>query len=186
METQENTLLFTLDQLEELRIPYYVTGSVAVSIYGKPRFTHDVDFVVSILPSHISQLVERFKSQFYVSEVGLRDAFEHHSMANLIHQGSGFKVDLWMLDPKNSYARSQFERRQEKAAFGRRVFFISPEDIVLQKLLWFKETSADRDWNDVIGVWEFLSDSLDRRYIEQWSGQLSVTNLWRRVLSSTL
>ncbi len=107
-------------------------------------------------------------------------------MANLIHQGSGLKIDLWILDPKNSYARSQFERRQEKAAFGRKVFFISPEDIVLQKLLWFKETSADRDWNDVIGMLEFLSDSLDRRYIEHWSGQLSVTNLWRKLLSSTI
>lgn len=34
-----------IEPLDELDIPYIVTGAVASIIYGEPRLTHDVDLV---------------------------------------------------------------------------------------------------------------------------------------------
>lgn len=181
MRTQEEILLFTLDQLDALRIFYYVTGSIAVGVYGKPRFTHDVDIVVSLHPAQIPLLVQQLQNDFYISAEGLQHALTHHSMANLIHHASGLKIDLWMLNKENEYSRTQCERRQQKDAFGRKLYFISPEDLVLQKLLWFTETQAERDWNDIVGIWEFLHTSLDMPYIRSWSDRLSLTHLFQKL-----
>jgi hypothetical protein len=179
--TQEEILLFTLEQLDDLRIPYYVTGSVAVSIYGKPRFTHDIDIVISIYPTHISSLVEKCKSQFYISSDGLRDALQHHSVANLLHHSTGLKIDLWIPDLQQEYARAQFDRRHKEIAFGREIYFISPEDLLVQKLLWFKESESPRDWEDAVGIWELLRESLDRQYIDQWATHLSISSSWHQL-----
>ncbi|HEY4612299.1 MAG TPA: DUF6036 family nucleotidyltransferase [Bacteroidota bacterium] len=182
MERQHEVLLLTLDRLDALKIPYYVTGSIAVTLYGKPRFTHDIDLVIAIYPAHIPSLVAQFQKDFYISPEGLQDALTHHSMANIIHN-NGMKVDLWMLNPENEYSLVQFERRRSAEAFGRKVFFISPEDLILQKLLWHKELSAERDWNDLLGVWEFLSDTLDLSYIQHWAERLSVSHSLEKLLT---
>jgi hypothetical protein len=34
--------------LNQLRIPYLITGAVASVIYGEPRFTRDIDLVVGL------------------------------------------------------------------------------------------------------------------------------------------
>ncbi|MCI0708268.1 MAG: hypothetical protein L0Y80_12390 [Ignavibacteriae bacterium] len=184
MELQQQVLLLTLDRLEKLEIPYYVTGSIAVSIYGKPRFTHDIDLVVAILPTSVNVAVKQFHPDFYISAEGLQDALERHSMANLIHHESGMKIDLWVLDRQNEYALSQFQRRLKKHVFGRDIYFISAEDLVLQKLSWHRETQADRDWNDVLGVWEFLHDSLDKNYLSHWANRLMLKQSFEKLIAS--
>lgn len=37
-----------VDPLDELAIPYIVTGAVASIIYGEPRLTHDIDLVLEL------------------------------------------------------------------------------------------------------------------------------------------
>ncbi|MCS7265101.1 MAG: hypothetical protein NZ805_09750 [Armatimonadetes bacterium] len=43
--------------LEQIGVPYFITGYVASSIYGFPRATQDVDFVAAIEPEHVPLLV---------------------------------------------------------------------------------------------------------------------------------
>lgn len=43
---QDDLLLEVSQVLERLRIPYFVTGSIATIFYGEPRFTNDIDIVV--------------------------------------------------------------------------------------------------------------------------------------------
>ncbi|MBI3585759.1 MAG: hypothetical protein HY088_01355 [Ignavibacteriales bacterium] len=178
---QEEILLYTLERLDKLRIPYFITGSVAVSIYGKPRFTHDIDIVASLFPTNISQLVQEFNPQFYISPEGIQDALAHHSMFNLIHHATGLKIDCWIHNPQNEFSRSQFERRREQTLFGLSMYFISPEDLLLQKLMWFKDSEATRHWDDAVGIWELQHSSLDHSYLEQWSNILSLTTLWYKL-----
>lgn len=42
MQAAEIYFAYT-DRLEALDLSYVVTGSVASSVYGEPRFTHDID-----------------------------------------------------------------------------------------------------------------------------------------------
>lgn len=46
--SQQELLKRVLQALEDVRIEYMVTGSVASSLQGEPRSTHDIDLVVAI------------------------------------------------------------------------------------------------------------------------------------------
>lgn len=59
-----------------------------------------------------------------------------------------------------------------------------PEDILLQKLRWFRlggETS-DRQWRDVVGIVRVQGPSLDRRYLRDQAPALGVADLLDRAL----
>jgi hypothetical protein len=50
----------------------------------------------------------------------------------------------------------------------------SPEDVILSKLQWLKESQADKHFNDARGVWEIQKGSLDLDYLRTWAKSLSV------------
>jgi hypothetical protein len=54
MHEAELSLLF-VRPLNQLGVRYIVSGSVAAILYGEPRLTHDVDFVV-FLKSELDRL----------------------------------------------------------------------------------------------------------------------------------
>ena len=58
-------------------IDYMVTGSIVSSLQGEPRATHDVDIVVNIQLSSITDLINTFSPpRFYLSEESIREANE--------------------------------------------------------------------------------------------------------------
>ena len=52
----------------EMRVRYFLGGSMASSAYGIYRVTNDVDFVAALLPSHASRLVGILGDTFYADE----------------------------------------------------------------------------------------------------------------------
>ena len=55
---------------EELKISYFITGSVAAMMYGEPRFTNDVDVVADIREKDIPKLHQYFSDkEYYFDEV---------------------------------------------------------------------------------------------------------------------
>jgi hypothetical protein len=50
---------------EKEKIPYMLSGSVAMSIYSLPRFTRDFDFVVHLQTKDVKSLVEYFSEGYY-------------------------------------------------------------------------------------------------------------------------
>lgn len=52
--------------LEQSGFDYMVTGSVATTLYGEPRMTHDVDLVLMLKISDINRFISCFPaSAFY-------------------------------------------------------------------------------------------------------------------------
>ena len=51
-------------RLEEVGIPYMLTGSMAMNYYAEPRMTRDIDLVVDLEQSEVPRLVQRQPS-FY-------------------------------------------------------------------------------------------------------------------------
>src|ERR1035437_9341655 len=69
MPEPELSLLF-VRPLNRLGVRYVVSGSVASILYGEPRLTNDVDFVVFLRDGDIPRLQEVFPSpEFYVPPV---------------------------------------------------------------------------------------------------------------------
>ncbi len=79
--------------LEELRVPYFIGGSVASTLYGMVRTTQDSDLIAGLRPEHIRPLVLALEGEFFIDEVLIADAVTRRSSFNIIHRESMFKVD---------------------------------------------------------------------------------------------
>jgi hypothetical protein len=100
---------------------------------------------------------------------------------NFIDGGTGVKVDFWVLG-KGSFDKQRLQRRIKKEILGRAVYFISPEDLILSKLRWFKESDSSRHLEDVQSIVTIQGDSLDRAYLREWSQKQSTAAILDRIL----
>jgi hypothetical protein len=177
--TQAELLRYLVDTLDRLALDYMIVGSHASIYYGEPRFTQDVDVVVALTPPVLPSLLARFPAaEFYVSEQAAREALVQRGQFNIIHGASGVKIDVF-ISKDTEYDRLRFERRQRLPLVpGREAYFARPEDVILYKLLYFREGGSDRHLRDVAGMLSVSGPDLDLGYIAQWAGRLSLTELW--------
>jgi hypothetical protein len=145
---------YVIQVLERLDIPYMVVGGFAAIFYGEPRLTIDVDIVVDMKWEHIAPFVAAFPiPDYYVSEEGVRDSLQRRYPFNVIQPTTGAKVDLVPL-PRDPFTRAAFQRRRrlEYDESGRSATFITPEDIIVAKLIAYRETESDKHLRDARGV----------------------------------
>jgi hypothetical protein len=169
--------------MDDLKLDYYIGGSVASIQYGRARMTRDVDFVVHVQAGGADKLIERLESDFHVSPVALKRSIEEGDCFNVLERSSIFQVDVFTPKPSD-WMEEQFHRRQPHQVSGleRTVFLCSPEDTVLNKLLWFQmgnEASA-MQWNDALGIISARSGSLDWEYLRKWAQRLHLGDLLAR------
>lgn len=181
MEPSE--LLRTVTEiLARLNIPYLVTGSMATIYYGEPRFTVDIDIVVDLPADRVSELCASFSpEEFYISEEAARRAVRNRSQFNVLHPGSGLKIDL-MVSDRSAFDRSRFDRsRRLRPAEEYEATFASPEDVILKKLEYYREGKSEKHLRDIAGVLKISGDEIDRAYIESWADRLGVREIWDRM-----
>ena len=163
------------EALDEARVIYALTGSIASSYYGRPRGSIDADLAVQMAVAQADAVCARLADRFYVSVEGLREACLTRGMANLIHMASGVKIDLSVLKPTEYYSQIMARRRQVTLPGGRRpVWIVSAEDVVLMKLEWRKDTRSARQMEDVLGVIQTCRGTLDWDYLTRWADPLGV------------
>lgn len=159
-----------------------VTGSVASSLQGEPRATHDLDVVVAVRPQDIPALLRAFPPpEFYLDEGAIREAMQIGGMFNAINVAHGDKVDFWLLT-EDPFDVSRFGRRIQEDVFGVTLKVSSPEDTILAKLRWSKLSGGSaKSYTDALRVYEVQAHLLDPGYLEDWAQRLDVTDLWRRI-----
>ena len=169
--------------LERTGVPYTIGGSLASSFSGEPRASIDADILVEMTAAQVAPFLDALGDQFYIDADALRRAIENKSSTNLIHFESSIKVDLFvagsLLDAR------QLERRRRVEIGPSRSWFIhSPEDILLQKLLWYREGGevSDRQWRDAIAILVVQEGRLDRAYLTATASLIGVSDLLERGL----
>jgi hypothetical protein len=178
--------LLVAQTLEQLGIRYAVGGSLASSLHGVMRSTLDVDIVADMRLEHVQPLVGALASEFYANADMMRDAIEQHRCFNLIHYETAFKVDIFIRRPRG-FDQMQLERRVLAVIATdpeRSIYVVSPEDIVLAKLEWYRlgEEVSDRQWRDILGVLKTRAGELELAYLQKWAGELHVGDLLERAL----
>ncbi|MDQ2715725.1 MAG: hypothetical protein M3Z08_12525 [Chloroflexota bacterium] len=168
---------------EQLGIPYYIGGSVASSTHGIPRLTLDVDLAADIQTKQVNNLVMLLQSMYYIDGDMIRDAIRHHSSFNIIHLDTMLKIDVFLSKARLFDQETQRRVQQKTLAGSDRPFYMaSPEDVILNKLEWYKMSQgvSDRQWNDILGVLKLKGTTLDFTYLRTWAAHLAVTDLLER------
>jgi hypothetical protein len=183
---QENVVVVekVIDTLSRLGIPYALGGSWASSLFGKMRFTHDADITVEPFSGKEADFVASFDDDYYVDRTMVEEAVRKRSSFNIIYLPQSFKVDIFVRKDR-PFDQSLMGRRQVRSLHEKpdtSVFFVSPEDIILLKLEWFRLGGevSDRQWMDILGVIEIQGERLDQAYLDLWAGQLGVADLLAR------
>ncbi len=182
--SQQELLKSVVKILEKRGITYMITGSLATSLQGEPRSTHDIDIVISLQKSEVPELFNAFpQSRFYLDKESMLEAVDNKQMFNLIDTKTGGKVDFWLFrnDP---FDRSRFSRRISEEFRDMNIQVSSPEDTILAKLRWTNLSGgSEKHFTDALRVYEVQSGKLDLEYINKWTEKMNTDSLWRRVKS---
>lgn len=169
---QEELLKRITSLLHKEKIPYMVTGSVSVIFYGRPRASHDIDFVIEISKENLKKVVETFLSlpfnEFLVDKFQIENAFQDLHQFNILHLPTMLKLDFWLLTDE-SFDQERFKRRKELFLFEQPMDFASPEDTILKKLLWYQDSKLEKHLIDAAFVYQIQEKNLNKNYLFNWA-----------------
>ena len=176
--------IFVAGIFDRLGIAYLVGGSLASSLHGIPRATQDVDVVAAIRPDDVRGLVAALQETFYLDEDTIRRAVRERSSFNIVHLETLLKVDVFVARQDN-VSEQQMQRRQTftiDPEARRELVVASPEDVVAQKLYWYRlgDEVSERQWSDAVGVLKVRSGRLDMDYLRRTARLLGVGDLLAR------
>ena len=151
---QEELLRKIAEILDKLKITYMITGGIAVVAWGRPRFTADIDIVVELFPEKLDKLAGellKVDKDVYADKTMMREALEKKGEFNFIHPASGLKIDFWIMK-NDEFSKEALKRRIKRKIANVRIFLTSPEDLILSKLLWYKEGQSTRQLEDIESI----------------------------------
>ncbi len=183
---QRDILLQFARLFSEDSIRYLLTGSFAVSYYGIPRATHDIDFVIEIenkgTITIIDVLKKLGKDYLFASDIGSAD-IQNSTQFNLFHKPTAVKIDFWIVD-SNEFLE-KYDRRQTVNIENSKITVVSPEDLIIKKLSWCKEVFSERHLRDCIGIWQIQRVKLDKRYLLRKIKEYDLERLYKQMTSQT-
>ncbi len=166
-------------RLDKADIPYMVSGGIAVSFWGFPRTTHDIDIVIEAHEKDKDKIIKLFKKDFYISSEAVEEAIKERFTFNIIDNKSGLKIDFWLLK-RDAFGESEFKRKLKKKIFGEYIFIISPEDLILCKLMGFKETQSHRRLEDAKSI--LATSKIDLEYVKNWAKKQKTMDILEIIL----
>lgn len=160
------------DVLDQYQIPYMLSGSIAMGLYTVPRMTRDIDFIIHLQAKNVDVFVNSFKDGFYCDRDAIKEAIEGPvKMFNIIDHATGYKADFVVLkdDP---FRQEEFNRRLRVTYFGKTIYVVSPEDLLLSKLIWIQDFQSAIQMEDIKNL--TVVNNLDWDYISKWVNQLNL------------
>jgi len=166
-------------RLSKAEIPYMFTGSIATNFYATPRMTRDIDVIIELRETDVDCLCNLFEKDFYADRDMIISAVKSNGMFNMIHYESVFKIDF-IIRKDDKYRHVEFKRRKRIVFEGMEIYVATPEDLVLSKLYWAKESLSELQLGDVKNLLKSVK-ILDKDYLEQWARYLDIEELYRKV-----
>ena len=105
-----------------------------------PRFTNDVDILADLTPDNLDRFLSGLPKTFFADADEARNAIRLGRSFNVIHMPMAFKFDLF---PASAFpiGLQELDRAISLAGAGLAdtpVPFVTPEDILLAKLHWYR------------------------------------------------
>jgi hypothetical protein len=166
-------------RLDSARIPYMMTGSMAMAVYAVPRTARDVDLVIDCAPDDSDRVAALFEKDCDVDREAIRAAAESRAAFSVTHTLWAIKAEF-IIRKNEPYREIEFGRRRREEVDGVVMSIVSPEDLILSKLIWSKSGASASRLADAQAIGEAAQD-LEWSYIETWAARLGVEDLLRRV-----
>ncbi|HEV8641548.1 MAG TPA: hypothetical protein VGV13_10675 [Methylomirabilota bacterium] len=179
MTEELEVLKIVTRRLGSAGIPYMVTGSIAANYYAVPRMTRDIDIVIQALGADAERLSELFRGDFYVEPEAVVRAIAERTTFNVIHTALVVKVDF-IVRKDSDYRREEFRRRRRVTIEDITIFVVAPEDLIISKLDWAKDTRSEVQLADVRNLLA-AERGLDWEYLSRWVTRLGLDSLYREV-----
>lgn len=144
-------------------------GGIATSVFGRPRATYDVDGFILIEKSDLAGLLSRLaKAGFKHDKKQPFKSIRGMSFITLIYSKLKTYVDLFIAS--SEFHRNILERARSVKVDGLKVPLVSPEDLVLLKLV----SGRERDLEDVREILAENKGKIDFPYLKKWAKALEV------------
>jgi hypothetical protein len=170
--------------LERLQLRYVITGSVAAMLYGEPRVTNDIDFVIFLRLADISRLPEAYPPpEFYLppqNVIAGEVTREEKGQFNVIHPGSGLKADFYTVrrDELDSWAF----RNARQYTFEKTVIRLAPpEYVILRKLEFYREGGSEKHLRDIRAMLAVSGELINHAELKNWIEQRQLQAEWKKV-----
>ena len=170
--------------LDSLDIAWVLGGSLASSIVGEPRSTMDVDIAIRIGAERVADFVDAVCDEFYVDESMVNDAVLRCGSFNLIHSGTGMKIDLFALGDDVLDVRQLARRELVEVDVGVSIWVGAADDQVLRKLRWFRMGGevSERQWRDVVAILRVQGERISVPELLAVAGPLGLADLVERAV----
>jgi len=170
-------------RLNDARVDYMITGSVASIIYGQPRMTHDIDVVIEVSSSdRLAELMKQFPlSDFYCPPIEVMKteiSRENRGHFNFIHHKTGFKADIYPVG-SDTFIKEGLSRRRKIVRKDSFVWVAPPEYVIIKKLQYFAEGRSSKHLTDIRGMLDISGDIIDRELLLTWVEQFHLKDFWR-------
>jgi hypothetical protein len=183
MPEPDLSLLF-VRPLNQLGIRYMIGGSVAAILYGEPRLTHDVDFIVFLRFEDIERLRNAFPPpEFYVPPtevIAAEIARERAGNFNVIHADSGYKADFYTTGRDEIQAWG-FRYVRRVTFRGESIVVAPPEYVIVRKLEYFREGGSEKHLRDIRAMLAVSGELIDGAALNDWIRRRGVLKEWERV-----
>ena len=166
MTTSPSNLAHLAEQLNALGLRWMLTGSAASAFWAPARASVDIDVVLDCDGFEESTFAATLGAEYLVDSEMVRTAVATRRMFNLIPLAGGTKVDVIPLRDE-PFEAACFARRRRVAVDEVDVFVESPEDVIVSKLQWARESLSARQLADVRTLLATVPD-LDTEYIDGW------------------
>ncbi|HVY62025.1 MAG TPA: hypothetical protein VHF22_10250 [Planctomycetota bacterium] len=118
---------------------------------------------------------------YYLDEAAAIEAVKRRKHFNLISTRDGDEVGFWLLTDE-AFDASRFARRRPLQLCGIRASVSTPEDTIVQKLLWARKSGgSEKQFTDALRVYEVQAGALDPGYLSHWVEALGLGDSWKRL-----
>jgi len=186
-ENSQNLLFEAIDwicsKLESSKIQYMITGGVAIAFWGQIRTTMDIDILVELNQKNSEPFLKSFRGEEYLDIDTAHKAIRDKKIFNIIPNNISYKFDIITLDDQNDYERQKFIRRVKMKFLNRGIYVVSPEDLIISKLMWSKSTGgSERQLRDCQGVYKLNEEQIDKKYLEKWTIILGIESDVKKII----
>lgn len=167
-----------IDVLEAIGARYAIWGGMTVIAYGEPRFTQDMDILLSPTGFNVYLFVRALKkTHYHVDAKSVQEAMSG-GFFNVIHLHYLIKTNFYV--PNGLQLREMIaERIYLPFDEARRAAYITPESVIISKLRAYQDSQSTRHLEDIASIVRIQGTKLDQERIDIASARMGLLGVWR-------